>query len=1296
SPLLEIGHGVFYIFEEDDRRLRLLGSYAYRERKNLGQYFAIGEGLVGQCALEKAPIIIHEPPPDYIRIGSSLGEAVPRVIALLPVVRNDKLLAVIELASFNALDGTKQALLDALMPTLAMSIEILERNMRTQQLLGETQEQARRMEAQAARLEEQSVELEAQQTELKATEEWYRGIVESAPDGMLVADEHGAIILANPQIEAMFGYAIGELVGQPIEVLVPSAVRGGHVGLRDRYIKAGEARQMGDGNRRLVGARKDGSEFPVEIGLSKLPALGGRGACICASVRDITEKQRAAEEVERQRATMGALIDSIPDLIYYKNPEGSYLGCNAAFAARAGKSVGEIVGRTDYDVFPPEEAFAIRNGDQEVLDSIEARTAEEWVQHPDGRKVLLDTLRAPFYDTKGQLLGLLGIGRDITERRQAEQHLAESRATMIALINSIPDLIFYKNPEGVYLGCNDAFGALVGRSVAEITNKTDHELFPQAVADFFRSKDLAMLSSLKKQSNEEWVDYPDGRHVLLDTLKSPFWDGEGKLLGLLGISRDITERKAVEDKLRAAMDLAEEATKAKSDFLANMSHEIRTPMNAIIGMSHLALKTELTPRQRDYIKKIQGSGQHLLGIINDILDFSKIEAGKLAVEKTEFQLDKVMENVANLVTEKTTAKGLELVFDIERGVPYDLIGDPLRLGQILINYANNAVKFTEKGEVDVLVRKREESDEEVLLYFAVKDTGIGLTEEQRGRLFQSFQQADTSTTRKYGGTGLGLAISKKLAVLMGGEVGVDSEPGVGSTFWFTARLGKGKGRARSQVLSTDLQGKRTLVVDDNESARLVLRDLLEAMQLEVEEADSGALALERVAAADRDGKPYDIVLLDWQMPGMDGIEVAQRIRNAPLQKQPHLVMVTAYGREEVLKGAEQAGIEDVLIKPVSASILFDEVVRVLGGQHSERRESGVQRVSETVENLAKIKGARILVVEDNELNQEVAGELLKDAGFIVDIADNGRIALDKVQAAAYDIVLMDMQMPVMDGVTATMEIRKLEQFRELPIVAMTANAMQGDKERCIAAGMNDHIAKPIEPEDLWKGLLKWVKPREGMGASLAARQMVKPAADGELPLCVPGLDVENGLRRAMGKRPLYLSMLKSFVAGQKALREQIEQALDADDWKTAERLAHTCKGGAGTIGAGEVQAMAETLETALREKAARTTVDQLLGATDDKLAPMIAALEQALPPDPAKKAQANIDPDKLKAVCAQLEALLAEDDAEAGDLIDSNAEMFNAAFPGHYRKIDNAIRAFDFESALAALRSAASTITTAG
>lgn len=731
--------------------------------------------------------------------------------------------------------------------------------------------------------------------------------------------------------------------------------------------------------------------------------------------------------------------------------------------------------------------------------------------------------------------------------------------------------------------------------------------------------------------------------------------------------------------------LAQEAARMKSDFLANMSHEIRTPMNAIIGMAHLALKSDLTPRQRDYIKKIQGSGQHLLGIINDILDFSKIEAGKLTIEQADFELDKVLDNVANLISEKTLAKGLELVFDINPNVPRYLNGDSLRLGQILINYANNAVKFTEQGEVVVSASVLEETDNDVLIRFAVRDTGIGLTEEQMSKLFQSFQQADTSTSRKYGGTGLGLAISKQLANLMHGEVGVESEFGRGSTFWFSARLGKVMGATRSFLPAPELRGRHVLVVDDNEMARNVLEDLLQSVTFEVGLAASGQKALEVIRQADTEGNPYELVFLDWQMPDMDGVQTAKEIRRLSLSREPRLIMVTAYGREEVIREMEDAGLEDVLIKPVSASTLFETATRVLGGQEKEARTSA-REVSIVSESLATIKGASILLVEDNELNQEVAIGLLQDAGFHVDLAGNGQEALNMLPQKAYDIILMDMQMPVMDGVTATMEIRKNESYQDLPIVAMTANAMEQDKQKCLDAGMNDHVAKPIEPDELFRTLLKWIKPRRAKSRENRVGT-TQSAPTGTWLQPIAGLDVELGLQRVLGKKPLYLSMLRKYIVNQERLPEDLRTAMSTGDWVTAERLAHTAKGVNGNIGATDLQVMAGSLEKMIREHADAAAVEEKLAFFSASQKTLIEAIRQALPQQEDSVLPDAVDTEKVTEVVQRLAELLSEDDSEASDIFEDNLNLLRFVLGVEsFSKVDAAIKQFDFEQALSYLK----------
>jgi signal transduction histidine kinase/CheY-like chemotaxis protein/HPt (histidine-containing phosphotransfer) domain-containing protein len=726
-------------------------------------------------------------------------------------------------------------------------------------------------------------------------------------------------------------------------------------------------------------------------------------------------------------------------------------------------------------------------------------------------------------------------------------------------------------------------------------------------------------------------------------------------------------------RLQRAKEAAEKSASVKSDFLANMSHEIRTPMNAIIGLSHLALRQTPPPSQRDYLQKIWQSGQHLLGIINDILDFSKIEAGQMRIERIDFDLGSVLENVKNLIGDKASAKGLDLAFEVQPDIPQRLIGDPLRIGQILINFANNAVKFTEEGKVSIAVSKLAENGQEVHLRFTVSDTGIGLTGEQIGNLFLSFSQADTSTARKYGGTGLGLAISKRLADLMGGDAGVESVFGAGSTFYFSLRLGIAAQEAPKALPKADLRGRWVLVADANRAARGILVDLLGSLGFAVSANSSAVGALQTLRDAVAQKRHYEMLFVDWQMPGMDGIKLAREMRGvAGMEKLP-VVLLLSNAREDAIKAAEAAGIKSILIKPVNASLLFNVIAQELGAPILG--SSSVPLAKEDVERFS----GRILLVEDNELNQQVAGELMRLAGLEVDIAGNGVEAIAKVGARDYDAVYMDVQMPVMDGISATRELRKRPEFAGLPIIAMTANASEADRVRCLEAGMNDHVAKPIDPKVLVNSLKRWLPQGSAHG------MLVVEAPERDFPpSSISGLDTEIGLKYTMGMQDLYENILRKFCDGQRDATERLEAALAQGELGEAERVAHTLKGLAGTIGAMQLAHHAKEIEEAIRDGASGSDLKAQVAALAPQLATLIEAIgAQYAPPGTTPASSGDVP---APGIVARIIELLESGDAQAGDLFRAHGGFFETLSGEKYPHIAEAMEKYDFEAALAAFR----------
>ncbi len=778
-------------------------------------------------------------------------------------------------------------------------------------------------------------------------------------------------------------------------------------------------------------------------------------------------------------------------------------------------------------------------------------------------------------DPQGRPLRMVGTNTDITLRRQAEARMAEILEFNQRIIAESPLGIKVFKASGPCVSVNEAAASILG---------VDKEaLLQENFRTLERWRDTGLLAAALKtlasgitQRDEVHLITPGGREAWLEYEFAHFSSrGEPHLLVLI---HDVTETRLAAQALEAAKAEAERANRAKSDFLANMSHEIRTPMNAIIGLSDLALGlSDLTPKLRDYLSKIQTSSRALLSILNDILDYSKVEAGRLELDLVDFRLEDVLDNVADLFGVYAEEKGLEMVFDLAPDIPPVLLGDPLRLGQVMNNLVGNAMKFTAAGEIDVRVAVLARDADSVSLEFSVRDTGIGMAPEQMARLFQAFTQADGSISRRFGGSGLGLTISKRLVEMMGGEVSVESEAGKGSRFSFTIRLPV-SAQAPVERSPLALRGMRVLVVDDLESARQMLAEVLRAWGFQVTEAASGQEAL--ALLAEKAGLPdqaYELVLVDWKMPGMDGLEVVRCIHEQTRNPMPVVIMVTAYSREHLLQASQGVRLDAVLTKPVTPSGLFDTIIGLQGGNI---RLTEPAPKFDLAAQAAAIQGARLLLVEDNAINQTVAQDLLERMGLTVRVANNGQEALDILAREDFDAVLMDIQMPVLDGFETTRRLRQNTRLQGLPVIAMTAAVLERDRAACMAAGMNDHVAKPIQPQVLLAVLLKWVKPLARPTASSRPRPAAVEMA--WLPEQLPGFDLAWALDLLGGDRALFRRLTIQFGEQFADAGAGLAELIGAVDHAGAAALVHRVKGTAGNLGAMALHRAAEALEPTLK------------------------------------------------------------------------------------------------------------------
>jgi two-component system, sensor histidine kinase and response regulator len=1126
-------------------------------------------------------------------------------------------------------------------------------------------------------------------TERMQSEEQHRlqsAALEAAANAIVITDNNGTIHWVNTAFTALTGYTREEAMSGD-----PSILKSG-THPPEFYKDLWNTVLAGDfWHGEVVNKRKSGGLYSEEMTITPVKNADGEVTHFVAIKQDISERKRAEKAMIDSEERLNLIIEGAELAAWDWNPATDKLIINDRWAEMLGYEPDELGVHTatalvTEAMHPDDQVSSGQIMEATLKGEVAAyKTQYRLRTKSGGWNWVLALGRVIARDEENNPTRVAGINMDITERKQMEADLIHERMQLQKILDSSPIAVTIST-DSIVRYANDRFVKLSGL-------KTGDPVQFNYVKIEDREHVLKELSSVGSISDFQFQGYGKDKEVrdLLASYYVTEYDGKPSVFAWLV---DISDLKKIEQELIVAREAADEANRTKSDFLANMSHEIRTPMNAVIGMAYLTLQTELSSKQRDYVNNIQASAKNLLGIINDILDFSKIEAGKLDMEKAPFNLNETFNQLATLIYVKAEEKDLEIIFDIQPDVPVSLIGDPLRLEQILVNLGSNALKFTNEGEIIFTVELCHETDDEVTLQFSVRDSGIGMTPEQKARLFKAFTQADTSTTRNYGGTGLGLAISKQLVEMMAGEIWVETKSGEGSTFTFSVTLGRGpEDMERSPRNKNILRDHKILVVDDNAMAQKIVCSYLETFTQHVSVADSGEEALGILENAPSDD-PYGLVVLDWKMPKMNGIEVAKKIRQHPqLYKAPALVMVTAYGRSELEGLTEGIGLSGFLTKPFSQSSLLDSIMDALNFEEKAAALTPTDNYMLEASAWAALNGVRVLLAEDNEINQQVATGILEMIEIVVEIANNGEEAVEKLKTGIYDVILMDVQMPVMDGYTATREIRASgKEYQNIPIIAMTAHAMMGDQDKSLAAGMNDHVTKPIDPEILFSSLLKWVKPGESKAPESVSKETAEQAAKEESMTApdLPGIAFQEGLARIGGNEKLYRKIMRNFYNDYPESTAQIREALEQEDHELAQLLAHTIKGVAGNISAGDLQAAAAHLEAAIKDKT-EDGMEKLLEEYEQALKMVIGSLEgflaAAQEETVPEKGAGDADLAELTALLKELEPPVSKRKPKPSKEIMTriSEKSWPMTLRSEIKKLDKHLDNYSFEEALAVI-----------